>query len=157
MPIDRPADFADVLACLAHDGVRHVIVGGVAVVLHGHVRPIADLDLVVDSAPAATQQAMRSLAAAGFVSSLALPLAAVVVLRLFDAKQREVDAFARYPVPFAELERDALAGRAGDVPVRFASREHLIRAKRAFGRAHDLQDVAALERMTAPSDDGRSV
>ena len=149
MPHNSPADYTDVLARLAQDGVRCVIVGGVAVVLHGHVRPIADLDLVVDPTPAAAQQAMQSLAAAGFAPTLPLPLASVVVLRLFDPRQREVDAFARYPIPFAELERDALEARVGDVPLRIASREHLLRAKRTFARVHDLQDVAALERPSA--------
>jgi hypothetical protein len=145
MPFDRPVDFADVLARLARDGVRHVIVGGVAVVLHGHVRPIADLDLVFGTDPGAAEWAMRALASAGFVPSIPLPLASVTVLRLFDAHQREIDAFARYPIPYAELDRDALDAMIGDVPVRIASLVHLLHAKRVFGRPHDLQDVAALE------------
>jgi hypothetical protein len=149
MSIFAPDHYADVLASLAQDGIRYVIVGGVATVLHGHVRPIADLDLVVGTDPAAADRAMRSLAAAGFMSSLPLPLASVTVLRLFDANQREIDAFARYPVPFAALDRDALDVFIGEVPVRIASLEHLLHAKRVFGRPHDLQDVAALEALSS--------
>ncbi len=40
--------YEPVLAALDAAGVRFVVVGGVAVVLHGHPRMTADLDLVVD-------------------------------------------------------------------------------------------------------------
>jgi hypothetical protein len=132
-----------VLARLAHDRVRFVVVGGVAVVLHGHARPIEDLDLVVDATPAEALRAMQSFAAAGFAPSLPLPLAMVTVLRLFDASMREVDVFARYPVPFLELDRDAVAAEVDGVPLRIASLPQLLHAKRTFGRGHDLWDVAA--------------
>jgi hypothetical protein len=37
-----------VLAALNAENVRYLVVGGVAVVLHGHLRTTADLDLVVE-------------------------------------------------------------------------------------------------------------
>ena len=40
-------DIERVLGALNSAGVRYLIVGGVAVVLHGHLRTTADLDLVV--------------------------------------------------------------------------------------------------------------
>lgn len=147
MTTDSPMRFEDVLAHLARDGVRAVVVGGVAVVLHGHERPIADLDLVVGSDPVAAQRAMRSLAQTGFVSSLPLPLVAVTMLRLFDVGMREVDVFARYPVPFADLDREAVDARVGTTPVRIASLAHLLMAKAVLGREHDLADIEAFARM----------
>lgn len=42
--------FEPVLAALDAAEVRYVVVGGVAVVLHGHPRLTADLDLVIDLA-----------------------------------------------------------------------------------------------------------
>jgi hypothetical protein len=149
MTTDAPQHFEDVLAALAREGVRAVVVGGVAVVLHGHARPIEDLDLVVGTDPFAARHAMQVLAMAGFVASVPLPLASVTVLRLFDAQMREIDVFARYPVPYAELDRDAVAARVGSVSVRIASLPHLIAAKRMFGRPHDLADVKHLERLSA--------
>lgn len=41
--------FDDVLATLTDDHVRFVVTGGRAVVFHGYDRPIADLDIVIDS------------------------------------------------------------------------------------------------------------
>jgi hypothetical protein len=40
--------FEPIFAALAERGVRFVVVGGVAVVLHGHSRSTVDLDLVID-------------------------------------------------------------------------------------------------------------
>lgn len=40
-----------VLSALDAAGVRYLVVGGVAVVLHGHPRMTADLDLVLELAP----------------------------------------------------------------------------------------------------------
>jgi hypothetical protein len=40
-------DFEQIFEALGQAGVRYVVVGGVAVVLHGHPRLTADRDLVV--------------------------------------------------------------------------------------------------------------
>jgi hypothetical protein len=42
------AIFAPLFRALNDAGVRYVVVGGLAVVLHGHARLTADVDLVVD-------------------------------------------------------------------------------------------------------------
>jgi len=41
--------FEPVLAALDANGVRSVVVGGVATVLHGHARLTADLDLDIEA------------------------------------------------------------------------------------------------------------
>jgi GNAT superfamily N-acetyltransferase len=125
-------------------GVRYVVVSGAAVVLHGFDRPIADLDLVIDPAPDSVARAMKVLLQAGFVPSLPLPLSAVVVMRLFDPAEREVDAFVRYAVPFPELWAGSRPAQAGGGQVRVLSLEHLLRVKRGQARPHDLLDVAGL-------------
>lgn len=42
------APFERVFRALTDAGVRHVVVGGFAAVLHGHARLTADIDLVLD-------------------------------------------------------------------------------------------------------------
>jgi hypothetical protein len=120
------------------------VVGGVAVVLHGHVRPIADLDLVVDPAPEEMSRAVRTLNALGFVQSIPLPLSALTVMRMFDQHEREIDVFARYAIPFAELWEDSEHRRVGHGMARVASLEHVLRGKRINGRALDLPDIEGL-------------
>lgn len=147
-----PLIYRDVFDRLEREGVRYVVVSGVAVVLHGHARPVADLDMVIDPAPEEAQRAMNALARAGFVPSIPLPLSMVTVLRMFDQSQREVDVFARYHVPFAELWADSEIVRVGEGVARVASLEHLLRAKRTVGRPHDLLDIEGLLALGA---DGR--
>jgi len=44
-------DLAAMVATLHDEGVRHVVIGGVAVAAHGFVRATADVDLVPDPGP----------------------------------------------------------------------------------------------------------
>jgi hypothetical protein len=136
--------YGDVFERLERDRVRYAVVSGGAVVLHGHVRPIADLDLVIDPAPDEASRAMRALSALGFVPSIPLPLSMVSVLRMFDQSQREIDVFVRYHIPFGELWASSERVRVGDGVARVVSLEHLLRAKRITGREHDLLDIKGL-------------
>jgi hypothetical protein len=143
-----PERYHDVIDRLEGDGVRYVIVGGVAVVLHGHVRPIVDLDIVIDPTPREADRALDTLARCGFVPSIPLPLAMVSVMRMFDRRQREVDVNVRYHIPFAELWAAAQRIPAGGVGApRVACLDHLLRAKRITARPHDLQDIDGLLRV----------
>ncbi len=146
-----PEDYADVFARLEHDQIRYVVVSGIAVVLHGHVRPIVDLDLVVDGTPIEANRAMQTLAASGFVPSIPLPLSMLTVLRMFDSLGREVNLFVRYHIPFEELWRDSHRVEVGGSLVRVISREHVIRVKRLGGRPHDLLDIEGLAKVVVPS------
>ncbi len=83
--------YSDVFDRLERDKVRYVVVSGVAVVLHGYVRPVADLDIVIDRSPDEARHAMMTLMASGFVPTIPLPLNALTVLRMFDGLNREVD------------------------------------------------------------------
>ena len=65
-----PTDFLRVLQALEVAGVRYVLVGGLAVLLHGIDRLTADIDLVVDLAP--EQARRRSTRCWGWGSRLTL-------------------------------------------------------------------------------------
>ena len=139
-----PLNYGDVFERLEHERVRYVVVSGMAVVLHGYVRPIADLDIVIDPAPDEARRAMYALVLSGFVPSLPLPLSAVTVMRMFDRSQREVDVFVRYHIPFDELWAHSENVRVGEHVARVASLDHLLKAKQITGRPHDLLDVEGL-------------
>ena len=53
--------YDDVYAAFEGAGVRFVVVGGMAVVMSGHVRATVDLDVVVDLEPAAALRTMQAL------------------------------------------------------------------------------------------------
>jgi len=152
----------DVLRALHDARVRAVVVGGVAVVLHGHLRLTADLDLVLDLSSDNVLSALRVLQQQGLRPRL--PVAAeqfadpvirerwqrerhLEVFSLHDPADalREVDLLVEAPVAFAELWDASRNVVVDDVPIRVASLEHLIAMKRAAGRPQDIADVVALE------------
>lgn len=153
-----------VFSALNAGGVRYVVVGGVAVVLHGHARLTVDLDLVVELAPEPARTAVEVLLSLGFLPRLPVDphdFADATVreqwvrkrnLQVFslyhpDDPLQEVDLFATYPLPFDELVADADVVQLGDVRVPVVSVPHLVRLKRAAGRPRDLEDVEALLRL----------
>jgi hypothetical protein len=144
MSIKTPAAYCDVFDRLAEADVRYVVVSGVAVVLHGHARPVFDLDMVVSPRPDEQNSALHTLMLAGFVPSVPVPLNLLTVMRLFDQSNREVDVFVKYHLPFNDLWADSVQIHIGESVARVASLEHLLRAKRTVGRPHDLMDVEGL-------------
>lgn len=139
-----PETYSDVFEQLERGQVRYVVIGGIAVVLHGHTRPVADLDFAVDPAPDEMNRAMNALVGLGFVPSIPLPLSVLTMLRMFDHSRREVNVFVRPHVPFAELWTDSERIMLCSAPVRVASLEHVLRAKRIEARPRDLLDINGL-------------
>lgn len=162
-PYSRPvALFEPIFAALNRAGVRYVVVGGVAVVLHGHPRLTADLDLAVDLAPAEARKAIDALLGlglrprapvdpAGFADpatrSRWIAERGMRVFSMWDPEDpmRVVDLFVENPIDFEELW-----SRSEDVPLsgttaRVASIPDLIRLKRLAGRPEDALDIEALE------------
>ena len=144
--------YEDVFGWLEREGARYVVVGGVALVLHGYERPTSDLDLVVDCAGDGARRATRALAAAGFFPTVPLGLGEVTVLPMLDGTGRRVDVFARFHVPLAELLAGSARVRVGDRVVRVASLADMARAKRLAGRPSDLNDAERLAASKAGAD-----
>jgi hypothetical protein len=142
-------------------GVRYVVVGGVAVVLHGHVRLTADLDLAVDLDPAEARKAIEGLVGLGLrprapvdPRDFADPeirerwvreRGAVVFTMTDPSGRRAVDLFTRNPIPFPELWSGSVEVELADTAVRIASIPDLIRLKRLAGRPIDRLDIESLE------------
>jgi predicted nucleotidyltransferase len=156
-----PTDFLSVLKVFQDSGVRYVLVGGLAVLLHGIDRLTADVDVVVDLAPDQASRAVEGLLTAGFkpgvpVDARLFADAAVrerwrtesgmLVFSFWDPENRRptVDLFADYPMDFELLYRDAVALPLAGVSVRVASLPHLIEIKKAAGRPKDIDDARRL-------------
>jgi len=156
-----PTDFLSVLRELQERNVRYVLVGGLAVLLHGIDRLTADIDLVVDLEPAQASKAVEALLALGFKANAPVDARAfadpavrkrwqresgMLVLSFWDPKNRlpTVDLLAECPVDFDALYGDSLLLALATTVVRVASVEHLIAIKRAAGRPQDLDDVKRL-------------
>lgn len=138
-PVSRPLDLLGLLEALARHGVDFTVVGGVAVQVHGHRRTTKDLDLV----PAPRDDNYERLAAA--LGELeARPVDAVAGELATKHGELHILNDLKGAPAYEELRGRALVLRLGEVDVPIVSLDHLIRIKRASGRASDLDDIAVL-------------
>ena len=160
-----------VLELLNDAGVRYLVVGGVAVVLHGHLRTTADLDLVLDLAPDNVRAAVAALAANGFrprapvkFEDFADP---AIRTSWIDAKNLEVFSLWHPDIPGFEVDLfvtvpfdfNAVYDRRIDLSIERTSAPviglaDLIELKQAAGRHRDLEDVRALQALSEDGTDG---
>jgi len=156
-----PVDFVGLFTLLATARVRFVVVGGLALLLHGLDRLTADVGLAIDLSTDAARDAVRALIQGGYRS-----MAPVDPMALADPGQRRVwqstrgmkvfsfwdttdtrptvDVILAPVVRFDDLWRDAKIVGIGDIEVRIASIAHLITMKEAAGRSQDLADLERL-------------
>lgn len=145
-------------------GVKYVVVGGVATVLHGYARLTMDVDLMVDLAPEEAARAVQALGALGFEPRVPVP-----AMQFADAAKRKewieqkgmtvfsfhnpsnpmltVDVFVDHPIPFAALRSRAEKVMIDAVPVYICSIDDLIALKQLAGRPQDLIDIEKLRRI----------
>lgn len=154
--------FEPVFAALNTAEIPYVVVGGVAVVLHGYPRLTADLDLALDLDSGYTAAALDALSGLGLKPLLPVPMADFAddairrewvrernlkVFSLHDPGEpmRHVDLFAENPIPFGEMWERGVTVDLEGVRVRIAGISDLLTMKRMAGRPQDLVDVEALE------------
>ncbi len=157
-------DIEQLLVAFNEYGVRYLIVGGLAVVLHGHLRTTMDLDLVVHLEPENLDQALRALQGLGYE-----PVAPVRTFDFADPSTRErwirdkhmivfsmwlpkrpsfkVDIFASEPFDFESTYRRAIRVDLGRTEAPVLALNDLIDLKRAAGRPQDLADIEALAKI----------
>lgn len=151
---DSPLDAERILRCLAEHSVDYVLIGGLAVQTHGHVRTTNDADLIPAPDPANLQRladALNDLDArvlnpgheGATISGRTLPQATIWQ---FATRDGGIDVMHEVPggEPYDELRERVLTVRLGEVEVPVVNLDDLIRMKLARGRPVDLEDVAAL-------------
>lgn len=159
-----------VLSALERGEVRHLVVGGVAVVLHGYLRTTVDLDLVIQLKPQNVQRAIRVFKGLGFEPRIPVPIESFADegerarwvreknARVFSLWHPEepgflVDLFVEEPFDFDERYQRAAVARLGDQEIRVLAIDDLVEMKRAAGRPQDLADVEALRALGQPGDE----
>jgi len=156
----------EIFKALADAKVDYVVVGGLAVIMHGHLRATRDLDLVIGLTPDNCARGMGALSAIGLRPRLPVTLADfadpdkredwasnrnMLVLQLWDPGNplRSVDVFVREPLDFSAMLSDAVIKQLDGVPIPVASIANLIALKQAAGRPQDLDDIQALRDIVA--------
>ena len=150
----RPFDPAQIFTVLDTHRVEYVVVGGVAVQAHGHLRMTNDIDMIPAPTPANLKRLADALVELDArvlnpgsehlqIDASMLPRA---TLWQFATRHGDIDLLHDTPgaAPFSSLRERALVISLGNQAVPVASRDDLIKMKRASGRPVDIADIAAL-------------
>jgi hypothetical protein len=156
----------EIFKALADAEVDYLVVGGFAVIMHGHLRATRDLDLVLGLRPDNCARGLDALSGIGLRPRLPVAMADfadpakredwrqnrnMLVFQLWDPlnPERSVDVFVREPLDFGSMLAEAVVKEFNGVPIRVASIRHLIQLKRAAGRPQDFSDIEALRIVAA--------
>lgn len=150
----EPLDAQQILATLARHGVDYILIGGLAVQTHGHLRTTIDIDIV--PAPDRANLALLAGALQALQARVLNPgaedldLDASTLPRAtrwqFATRHGPLDVLLEAPgvPPYLELRRRALEIELDQLTVPVVGLDDLIAMKRASARPVDLDDLAAL-------------
>jgi predicted nucleotidyltransferase len=148
-------DLAGVITALTDGGVRFVVIGGVAVAAHGHLRTTADVDLVPDPDRDNLDALVNALVRldARLTSDATTPISTEHRSPLYRGRNVSVttrlgdlDIVQRPPgVPsYDQLAEAAQVAHLGGTELLVCSLDHLRAMKAARGSAQDLADLERL-------------
>lgn len=146
----------------AESNIEYVVVGGVALVLHGVVRLTGDLDLFVRLDEGNLHKFAAAMSDLGYKPKA--PVRAedlakkecrrqwraekgMMVLSFFHPNKpmELVDVFIDEPIPYLDASRGKKIFEAADIRIPVVSIEQLKALKRISARSQDLADIEALE------------
>jgi hypothetical protein len=141
-------DFKEFLTLLLEEKVEFALVGGYAVAYHGYPRFTGDMDILVSRSPVNASKILKVLGRFGFgslhitnadfesegnVVQLGFPPVRIDLITSIDGLDN------------SEIFAGQIEGDFYGLKIPIISKEHLIRNKRATGRARDLLDLENLE------------
>jgi hypothetical protein len=144
----RPLSPTDLLATLSECGVDFVVIGALAVGVHGEVRGTGDVDVMVPSGDDANKRALET-ALGKLGAERILPEHGEdpdYPVLMFGTRYGRLDILYRPDgsAPYAKVKARAITRRIGGQPVRVAGKDDMVRMKLAAGRPDDLRDVASM-------------
>jgi predicted nucleotidyltransferase len=156
----------DLLKMLDEAEVEFVLVGGLAVALHGYQRVTMDVDVVLAMDESNVQRFIAVAKASGLRPTIPVPLDSLAQPELIEQWHREkgmlafglrgaeamatvLDVLVRPVIQFDDLRRDATMVEVGSISIPVASVEHLIAMKTGTGRSKDLIDIEELRKIQA--------
>jgi hypothetical protein len=160
---------AELLKSLAEEQVRYVLVGGLAVQLHGFLRSTFDIDLVLAMND---ENIVRFIAVAkryGLIPTMPVSIDTLRNPAQIEQWYREkgmlafalrepqiggnvVDILVHPDVPFDQLIKNAIVGELFAMKIRIASIDDLLTMKRIANRPKDQLDIVALEKIKRGED-----
>lgn len=156
----------DLIKMLEDAGVDYVLVGGLAVALHGYPRVTMNVDVVLALNEDNLRRFITGARAAGLQPVIPADIESLARPELLDQWHREKGMLAfglrrpdgmatviavliRPAVPFEQLRRDAVSDEVGPLKIPVASIDHLIAMKTGTGRGKDKIDIEELQKLKA--------
>ncbi len=154
----------ELLATLSNAKIDFVLVGGLAVTLHGYQRLTMDVDVVLALNDANLAKFVDCARSAKLKPVLPIPIESLRDAALIDQWHREkgmlafalrgpemmatvIDVLVRPVVPFDDLKRNAVTKHIGPLSIAVASIDDLIRMKTGTGRSKDALDIDELRKL----------
>jgi hypothetical protein len=154
--------FFDIFRKFNDKGLDYVVIGGVALVMHGVVRLTADLDLMVALDHDNLRKLVDAMAELGYRPRIPEPPEALLDpdKRKFWQEEKNMEVFSffspdqplalldimiREPIAYQRLKSNAVVMAVGTSPVPVASIDDMIELKQISGRPQDMEDIKALE------------
>ncbi|MDE2231055.1 MAG: hypothetical protein KGJ95_03190 [Candidatus Omnitrophica bacterium] len=152
--------YEEVLREFQRQKVKYVVVGGIAINLHGFLRYTSDLDILVDLTDSNLKKIVTILKKMGYRVKQPVDLIGTADgkirydwiknknMKAFnfykDGEYKEVDVIIESPVPFKEADQNALHLKIDDVKIPVISLDDLIKMKRKAAREIDQRDLEQL-------------
>ena len=142
-------DFREFVLCLNFFQVKYLLVGGYAVIIHGHARNTGDMDIWVKR----DEENYKKLQLAFY--KFHMPMFDMTKENFLNHKDWEVFRFGRQPVAidimvkmggldFDQCYDEAEEYTEGDLKIKMISLDYLKKAKKHAGRPKDLDDLGHL-------------
>jgi len=156
--------YEEVFRELDEKGVRYMVVGGMAIVLHGIVRFTADLDIITDLRRENVLRLVAAMDSLGYKPRAPVAAADLVdpakrkiwineknmeVFSFFDPKTplHLVDILIKEPIEFEDAYSRKVTVEAAGIMIPVVSIEDLIRLKMIPGREKDIDDLKSLKKL----------
>lgn len=160
---------AELLQSLSDARVEYVLVGGLAVQLHGFMRATFDIDLVLAMDEANLERFIGVANACGLQPNIPVPIDVLKDSSQIEQWHREkgmlafplrepqaggmvVDILVRPEIQFDKLSLNAIVGELFGRKVMIAAIDDLLEMKRRANRTKDRLDVEALEKIKRGED-----
>jgi predicted nucleotidyltransferase len=145
-------NYIDFIHLLNKADAKYVLVGGLAVVIHGHFRTTKDMDLFYEPSEENAAKVLNVINEFGF-AYLRLTVADLMdykgYIKLGNNPVR-IDLFCDLPgVSFKEVYEDAIDYNEEVVNFKVIHINHLLTNKKFVGRLQDLDDVKKLTKIIA--------
>ena len=157
--------YEDIFSALNKKKVRYLVIGGVAVNLHGFPRATMDLDLLISLDPenrSGFYELMKQLKFKSKKPALAHDLVlgkqlpgGTKVVTFYRDEFELIDVFIQNPVDFDRAYKNRRVFRSGKVSISTIPYDTLLAMKRESGRERDLIDVGYLEKIKREKKHGR--